>query len=156
MRGVFFARRRAAPPPPRATRTLDAVGIWSPGQTLALAVAIGLLAAAPQAARAQEALGADVGENMASGNAPLDFRSRVRIRTGYLELDNRVSAVPTRLSATYAPDPRVALRLQIPFPYRDPDAPGRPSAFGVGDISTRLLRLWNHPRVAGFAGGEVF
>lgn len=115
-----------------------------------------LLALAPaQSVHAQEAFAAGIAENVASGTSPTDFTSRVRIRTGYFGLDEGAWLLSTRLSGTYAPRPDVALRLQVPVLYLDPD--GRDSEFGISDISTRVLvRVWNRRRVATFAGLELF
>ena len=110
---------------------------------------------APTVARAQEAIGAGIAENIAAGRSPTDFNSRLRIRSGYLSLRQDTQLVLTRFSGTYAAHPRVALRLQVPLLYADPD--GGSSRFGASDISTRVLwRAWSHPRMAAFVGVELF
>jgi hypothetical protein len=106
-------------------------------------------------ARAQEAIGAGIAENIAAGRSATDFSSRLRIRTGYLSLPGDPWLVPTRLSGTYAPHPSVALRLSLPLVYADPGTSG--GEFGTSDLSARVLwRAWNHPRAAAFVGLEFF
>ena len=64
-------------------------------------IVVAALAPSPSA-RAQEALGADIGENLASGRSATDFTSRIRWRSGYLALDDTFELVLNRLSGTYA------------------------------------------------------
>jgi hypothetical protein len=107
------------------------------------------------AARAQEALGAGIAENLAAGRSATDFVSRLRIRTGYLSLPSGAWLVPTRLSATYAPHPSVALRVQLPLLHVDPGAGS--GVFGTSDLSARVLwRAFDYPRAAAFVGFEMF
>ncbi len=105
-------------------------------------------------ARAPEALGAGIAENIAAGRSATDFNSRVRVRTGYLSLPRDTEIVPTQFSGTYAPRPNVALRLQVPLVYVDPE--NARSEFGVSDMSARVLwRPWTHPEgAAAFVGVE--
>ena len=106
-------------------------------------------------ARAQEAIGAGIAENLAAGRSATDFNSRLRIRSGYWGLAGDRRLVPTRISGTYAPHPSVALRVQLPLLYADAGAAG--SEFGSSDLSTRVLwRAWNHPKAAAFVGLELF
>ena len=123
----------------------------------ALALLSTCAGAAP--ARAQEAIGAGIAENIAAGRSATDFSSRFRIRAGYLSLpgDTDPWLLPIRLSATYAPHPSVALRLQLPLLYADSGIPGASGVFGTSDLSARVLwRAWNHPRAAAFVGLEFF
>ncbi len=105
-------------------------------------------------ARAQEALGAGIAENIAAGRSATDFNSRVRVRTGYLSLPRDTEIVPTQFSGTYAPSPSVALRLQVPLVYADPG--NARSEFGLSDMSARVLwRPWTHSKgAAAFVGVE--
>jgi hypothetical protein len=119
-------------------------------------IVVAALAPSPSA-RAQEALGADIGENLASGRSATDFTTRIRWRSGYLALDDTFELVLNRFSGTYAARDDFALRLQVPVSYLDPDRPGVSSEFGLGDISARVLwRMWDHPKVSGFVGVEHF
>lgn len=116
--------------------------------TLSLAVCF----AAP--ARAQE-IGPGISDNLAAGRAPTDFRSRVRLRTGYLDLSGGTWLVPSSLAGTWAPVPSVALRLRLPVNYADPGNSGGPGEFGFGDLSTRALwRFLDTTHVSAFAGVE--
>ena len=63
------------------------------------------------AARAQEP-GPGIAENLAAGRSPVALNSRVRLTTGYLDLPRDIRIVPTRVGLTWAPDERVALRLE--------------------------------------------
>ena len=105
-------------------------------------------------ARAQE-IGPGISENLAAGRSPTDFHSRVRLRTGYLDLPAGVRLVPTSLAGTWAPLPSVALRLRLPVNYADPGNSGGSGEFGIGDVSTRVLwRFLDTTRVSAFAGVE--
>jgi hypothetical protein len=106
-------------------------------------------------ANAQESLGAGIPENLAAGRSATDFNSRIRWRTGYLNLPGDAWLVPSRISGTWAADPSVALRIQIPLVYANTGGPE--SAFGIGDVSARILwRAWDHPRISTFVGLELF
>ena len=79
----------------------------------------------------------------------------MRLETGYLSLPRDTSLVESRLSGTYAPHPSVALRLRLPLDYVDAGAAG--SAYGTSDLSARVLvRAWDHARIWGFIGVELF
>ena len=104
-------------------------------------------------ARAQE-IGPGISENLAAGRSPTNFNSRVRLRTGYLDLSGGARLVPTSLAGTWAPLPSVALRLRLPVNYADPGK-GESGEFGIGDLSTRVLwRFLDTTRVSAFAGVE--
>ena len=106
-------------------------------------------------ARAQEAIGAGIAENLAAGRSATDFNTRIRVRTGYWNTANDTKLVPTRLSGTWAPRPSLALRLQLPLLYRDPV--GSNGEFGTSDLSARVLwRAWEHPKATAFVGLELF
>ena len=120
---------------------------------LLVTLSLALYFAAP-AARAQE-LGPGISENLAAGRAPTDFRSRVRLRTGYLDLSGGTWLVPSSLAGTWAPVPSVALRLRVPVNYVDPGNLGGSGKFGVGDVSTRAIwRFLDTDHVSAFAGVE--
>jgi len=68
---------------------------------------LALLLQMPNTAEAQE-LATGIAENLARGRSATDFNSRVRLSVGYLELPRKIQLLPTRASATWPPDPRVA------------------------------------------------
>ena len=104
--------------------------------------------------RAQE-IGPGISENLAAGRSPTHFRSRVRLRTGYVDLSGGAWIAPSSLAGTWAPHPSVALRLRLPVNYADPGNSGESSAFGSGDLSTRVLwRFLETTQVSAFAGVE--
>jgi hypothetical protein len=105
-------------------------------------------------ARAQE-IGPGISENLATGRAATDFRSRVRLRSGYLGLSGGTWLAPSSLAATWAPIPSVALRLRLPFNYVDPGNSRGSGEFGFGDLSTRAIwRFLDTTHVTAFAGVE--
>ena len=100
-------------------------------------------------------IGPGISENLAASRSPTDFRSRVRLRTGYLDLPIGVRFIATSLAGTWAPLPSVALRLRLPVNYANPENSGGSGTFGVGDLSTRVLwRFFDTTRVSAFAGVE--
>jgi hypothetical protein len=104
-------------------------------------------------ARAQE-IGRGIAENTAAGRSPTDFNSRVRVRSAYLDLPIDAELWTTSLSGTWAPIPSLALRLQLPLNYVDPEGSG--AEFGMGDLSARALwRPWRNERLAAFVGLDL-
>jgi hypothetical protein len=105
-------------------------------------------------AEAQE-IGPGISDNLAAGRAPTDFRSRIRLRSGYLDLSGGTQLAPSSIAGTWAPVPSVALRLRVPVNYVNPGRQGASGEFGIGDLSTRALwRFLDTPRISAFAGVE--